>query len=186
MIENKPLPPLEVLKEHLDYNPDTGIIIWKKITSNRVKVGREAGGCKPSLWCPTPRVEKSIGFKGGRYLLSRIIYFMYYGEDPAELTIDHIDGNPLNNKISNLRLATRGQNSFNKKLQINNKSGVSGVYFRNDVNKWTAVIQVRGKKTTLGCYQTKKEAIQARREAEPKHFGEFRRSDYKIELKRID
>jgi hypothetical protein len=173
----KPLPPLEELKEYLDYNPDTGIIIWKKITSNRVKVGREAGGYRSLLWCPTVRVEKTIGFQGHRYLLSRIIYFMYHGEDPAELTIDHIDGNPLNNKISNLRLATKGQNSCNKKLQINNKSGVSGVYFRNDINKWTASIQVCGKKTTLGYWWTKKEAIQARKEAEKKYFGKFRRQD---------
>ena len=176
-MKNRPLPPLEDLREALDYNPDTGIVIWKKPTSTCVKVGREAGGYRSLLWCPTVRVEKTIGFQGHRYLLSRIIYFMYHGIDPSELAIDHIDGNPLNNKISNLRLATIRQNSFNKKLQINNKSGVRGVYFRNDTNKWTASIQLSGKKVVLGCYQTKEEARQARIEAEKKYFGKFRRQD---------
>ena len=102
---------------------------------------------------------------------------MYHGIDPSELAIDHIDGNPLNNKISNLRLATMSQNQCNKKVQTNNKSGVTGVYFINDTNKWTASIQLSGKKVVLGCYQTKEEARQARIEAEKKYFGKFRRQD---------
>ena len=176
-MKNRPLPPLEDLREALDYNPDTGIVIWKKPTSNCVKVGREAGGYRSLLWCSTVRVERSIGFQGHKYLLSRIIYFMYHGIDPSEFTIDHIDGTPLNNKISNLRLATIRQNSFNKKLQINNKSGVRGVYFRNDTNKWTVSIHLSGKKIALGCYQTKEDAIKARKEAEIKYYGKFRRQD---------
>ena len=176
-MKNRPLPPLEDLREALDYNPNTGIIIWKKPTSNCVKVGREAGGYRNLLWCPTVRVEKTIGFQGHRYLLSRIIYFMYHGIDPSELAIDHIDRNPLNNKISNLRLATMSQNQCNKKVQTNNKSGVTGVYLRSDTNKWTASIQLSGKKIVLGCYQTKEEARQARIEAEKKYFGKFRRQD---------
>jgi len=71
-------------------------------------------------------------FKFGQKLYSnhRIIYFLNTGIDPEEKTVDHEDGDSLNNKISNLRLATRSQNQDNRKKQKNNKSGATGVFFQ--------------------------------------------------------
>ena len=93
------------------------------------------------------------------------------------MTVDHIDGNPLNCLKSNLRICTEKENSMNHKIQSNNTSGCSGVTFRKDTNKWTVSIQVGYKVYRLGCYNSKEEAIRVRKEAEIKYFGEYRRKE---------
>ena len=97
MIENKPLPPLEELKEFLDYNPDTGVLTWKKQVRNSVKIGEEAG-CRQHYKRDT-RIRISINSK--LYLAHRLAYYMYHGIDPLNNDVDHEDRNSLNNKISN-------------------------------------------------------------------------------------
>ena len=87
--------------------------------------------------------------------------------------IDHITRNKLDNRRSNLRSCTKSQNSINKKLPCNNKSGYVGVSYRNDRNRWIANIKVNKKTIRLGSYNSKEEAISARKEAEMKYFGEF-------------
>jgi hypothetical protein len=88
--------------------------------------------------------------------------------------VDHIDRNKLNNHISNLRYATDSENGMNKSRQSNNTSGIVGVYFCKDRNKWRAVIKKDGNPIHLGYFETKEEAIEARSKAEEKYFKEFR------------
>jgi hypothetical protein len=88
--------------------------------------------------------------------------------------VDHIDRNKLNNHISNLRYATDSQNNMNKSRQSNNTSGIVGVYFCKDRNKWRAVIKKDRNPIHLGYFETKEEAIEARSKAEEKYFKEFR------------
>lgn len=59
----------------------------------------------------------------------RVVWFLCHGEDPGEFVIDHIDGNPSNNKISNLRKVTLQQNSRNRKPSTNSKLGILGVSY---------------------------------------------------------
>ena len=167
----RPLPPLEELKEYLDYNPDTGIIIWKKTTTARIKIGQEAG-CVSASKCTTYR---TITSKGIKYKTHRIAYYMYHGIDPKNNDIDHEDGNGLNNKINNLRLATRSDNCKNRSMNENNTSGVTGVTWVKQAQKWRARIMIDYKSIVLGSYINKEDAIQTRIEAEKKYFGEFRR-----------
>ena len=170
----KPLPPLEELKEHLDYNPDTGIITWKKPTHFCVKVGEEAG-------CLNAQTEtvvyRWIQFNHIRYKAHRLACYMYYGIDPLEKEIDHIDGNGLNNKINNLRLATHSENARNRSMAKKNTSGITGVHWNKKRKKWEAYIKVGYKQKFLGYFLNKEDAIQARKEAEKKYFGKFRRQD---------
>lgn len=84
--------------------------------------------------------------------------------------VDHIDGNPINNLKSNLRLVSSSQNSINRKT--NNKNGYSGVYKRKNGNYYS-VIKQNYKLFYLGDFKTKKEAIEARKKAEIKMFGEY-------------
>jgi len=174
MIENKPLPPLEVLKEHFDYNPDTGIIIWKKTTNQRIKVGEEAG-CLNVM--TKNLVYRRIKFNYFNYKAHRLAYYMYHGIDPRNNDIDHEDRNGLNNKINNLRLATRSDNCKNRSIAENNTSGVTGVTWNKKRRKWATQIKMNGKQKYLGYFVNKEDAIQARKEAEKKYFGKFRRSD---------
>ena len=164
-----PLPPLEELKEFLDYNPDTGIIIWKKSPSNRVKVGGEAGYI-------TYHGYKAIKFKNQQYRFHRIAYYMHHGIDPLGKMVDHENLNKQDNWIKNLRLATRPENGWNRKLNTNNTSGVMGVCWLEKRKRWVAQIKVNGK-TMWRSFVNKEDAIQARKEAEKKYFGKFRRSD---------
>ena len=164
----KPLPPLEELKEFLDYNPDTGIFIWKKQVAQNIKVGQEAGAMNSNGYI-------QIRFKNSPYLAHRLAYYMYYGIHPLEKLVDHIDGDKTNNKIDNLRLATNPQNSMNRvNLNRNNTSGVIGVCCHKRFKKWQAQIIVNKVYKYLGSFTNKEEAIKARREAEIKYFGDFR------------
>jgi len=119
-----PLPPLEVLKEYFDYNPDTGIITWKKPPNRRIKVGAEAGHCHVGVKMGK-LVYREIKFNYTLYKAHRLAYYMHHGIDPRNIDIDHEDGNGLNNKINNLRVATCSENGRNRKLHKNNTSGIT-------------------------------------------------------------
>lgn len=82
------------------------------------------------------------------------------GECPDKFTIDRVDVNKGYYK-ENCRWASRSTQSFNKR-----KSGEEGVYFRKDTNKWTAYINKEGERFSLGCYDTKEEALKVRQEKE--------------------
>tara|TARA_R100000231_G_scaffold43392_1_gene37706 strand:+ start:199 stop:729 length:531 start_codon:yes stop_codon:yes gene_type:complete len=166
-----PLPPLEKLKEYLDYNPDTGILTWIKRPTNSVKVGQEAGSKNSKGYI-------TITFKGEKYLAHRIAYYMYHGVDPLEKLVDHKEEPKTNNKINNLRLASSSENGMNRvNLASNNTSGVTGVSWAKDIKKWLSMICLDGVNKNLGYFTNKEDAIQARKEAEKKYFGRFRRKD---------
>jgi hypothetical protein len=165
----KPLPPLEELREYLDYNPDTGILTWKR-QKGLVKKGQEAGTVNTEGY-------RIISFKFKKYRCNRIAYYMHYGVDPLAIDVDHKNGNKLDQSLTNLRLATNQENSFNQGLSKNNTSGVKGVSWNNRDQRWVAMIGYNRKNINLGYYINKEDAIQARREAEIKYYGEFRRQD---------
>jgi hypothetical protein len=86
---------------------------------------------------------------------------------------DHINGDGLDNRRSNLRLATATQNGANRKLSSNNTSGVSGVWWDMRLKKWRAQIKVNRRMIPLGQFIEKQAAILARQNAVKIHFGEF-------------
>lgn len=92
---------------------------------------------------------------------------------PEGMVVDHINHNPLDNRRDNLRICTQHENSFNSSISSNNKSGIIGVHFDKERNKWQAKIQVNGKTKYLGRYNTLEEAAEARRQAEIEYFGEY-------------
>lgn len=89
--------------------------------------------------------------------------------------VDHINGDTLDNRKSNLRIVSNSDNLKNRvKLPKSNTSGILGVRFRKDRNKWYAEIQCNNQKINLGSYIEKDDAIKARLEAEIKYFGEYK------------
>lgn len=91
--------------------------------------------------------------------------------------VDHINGNPLDNRRSNLRVCSQEENSKNRKLACNNTSGVTGVsrYIRHGRKpKWQAHISINKRQVNLGSYDLFEDAVNARQEAEIKHYGQFR------------
>lgn len=90
--------------------------------------------------------------------------------------IDHINGNRLDNRRSNLRIATYSENQRNRGKQNNNTSGFKGVVLLKDHSrrkKWAAQIKANGKQIRIGYYHTPEEASQEYIEASNKHYGEF-------------
>ena len=87
---------------------------------------------------------------------------------------DHEDRNPLNNRRNNLRPATIQENARNHSLSKRNSSGVIGVSYYKQGNKWRAYIKDNDKNfVSLGYYNNKDDAIKARLRAEKEIFGEF-------------
>lgn len=95
---------------------------------------------------------------------------------PRGVKIDHKDGDGLNCRRSNMRVATQSQNGFNRKLQRNNKSGFRGVYRAR--GKWRAQIKVNGKITALGYHETPEQAARAYDAKVLEVAGEFARLNF--------
>lgn len=102
-------------------------------------------------------------------------------EVPEGMVVDHIDGNTLNNKKSNLRVCTQGENLCNKHFMSNNKSGWQGVVWDKARRRWAPEIQYESKKCHLGRYSLKEEAIFVRDVAEKICFKEFQNQSKNLE-----
>lgn len=87
--------------------------------------------------------------------------------------VDHIHGKRFDNRISELRIASKTQNNQNKKARSDNTSGVTGVYWSNNRGKWYAQITMNNKTKSLGYYKDLIDAIRARLVAENDCFAEF-------------
>ena len=110
-----------------------------------------------------------IGHQSGKYVLAsvdytlyklhRLIWLWHFGSFP-EKHIDHIDGNPSNNRIENLREANNSENMQNqRKARVNNKLGIQGVY--QVKNRFRAVLTTNGKTTHIGYFDNANQAHEA-------------------------
>lgn len=90
------------------------------------KTGRECGSLETSKNSPK---SARLWINKKRYLIHRVIWVLKYGGIDPNLDIDHIDGNPWNNNIKNIRLVEKRLNQRNRKKMSNNKTGVNGVFF---------------------------------------------------------
>jgi hypothetical protein len=115
----------------------------------------------------------TVSVEGKRMGIHRVIYAMHHGYFPK--TIDHIDGNPLNNNIYNLRAATKSQNGMNQKLSVKNTSGYKGISKHG--NNWRVCIYVKNKKINIGTYKDKQIANLMAISARNKYQNEFARHE---------
>ena len=107
-----------------------------------------------------------------KFYIHRLVY-QHFGKNwNPELTVDHIDGNPLNNHISNLRMATQQEQNFNTKVR-KSKLGVKGV--RKMGKKYSTEIRINGKITHLGTFETIEEAKEVHDTKAKELHGEFYR-----------
>jgi hypothetical protein len=145
------------LKEVLRYYPESGIFRWRATGTGRRK--NKIAGYKNS------RGYIRIWIDGEKHYAHRLAFLYEHGYFP-ENDIDHIDGNPSNNKIKNLREVSRQCNLRNTGNRINNTSGVKGVSWDKPTNKWRAQIQANRKNKKLGRYKNFDNAVIARYKAE--------------------
>lgn len=113
------------------------------------------------------------------YLISRInnklvrMHRLIMDVKDKKMIVYHINHNTLDNRKVNLRIASRSQNNMNKIRQSNNTSGVTGVTWDNKRKKWRAYIKVNSSQNELGYYDNFNDAVNARKNAEDKYFGEY-------------
>lgn len=156
---------VERLKQKLSYNSNTGLFTWKR-SRGPGKEGAVAGRLHNQGY-----IRISIDYKD--YLAHRLAWLYVYGEWPSD-EIDHVNGIKTDNRICNLRAATREENCRNVTVNKRNRLGIKGVSERNDCkNRFRAKIMINGKVVVLGQYKTAEEAKAAYNEAARKYFGEF-------------
>lgn len=158
----KPIPLSQTELETLfDYNPETGVLKHKHRLSasaqwNSRFAGKEAGWLQPD----NGYIFISIHYR--RYRAHRVIYKLFYGIEPTE--IDHINGDRADNRITNLRVVNRKQNTKNQKKRSNNTSGVTGITFDNRglPKPWRAKWHDENGKQRSKYFKTKEEACEYR------------------------
>ena len=102
-----------------------------------------------------------------KLLAHRVAFFLYHGHYPVwPNSVDHINHDGCDNRIENLREVTAKEQAMNTRLSKSNTSGVKGVSFLKDRNKWRASANIDGKKTNLGTFATMNEAVAARLKVE--------------------
>lgn len=151
----------ECLHDVLSYDPDTGHFFWEVGRQGRVNIGDRAG-CLNSLG------RYVIRYNGKLYLRSRLAWLYTYGCWPEGI-IDHVDGNPTNDKLDNLRDVSRQVNAKNSSRSSSNTSGVTGVSWYSRDSKWSAYINTADGKKHLGYFEDKEDAVLARKSAEEEH-----------------
>lgn len=156
---------LERVNALLSYDQETGLLIWRVSPSNNIKIGQAAGTI-------SDRGYLRVRINHKQYPAHRLAWMLSHGYYP-EHEVDHINGNKLDNKLTNLRLASRAQNNANMLLRKDNTSGFKGVSWRPHNKKWVARMSVNGKRKTIGHFATKEEAAQAYINYSLIHQGEF-------------
>lgn len=151
--------------------------IYEKETGKLFRKNGKEVGCTDK----TKAGYKYFSHKGKEYRVHRVVWEMHYGKIPDGMMIDHKDGDPRNNKLENLRLATHGQNAQNRKINSNNQYGYKGVSkckSRNGKflkNPWRVYIQYDKRIYTRRGFPTAEEAAAHYNEKALELFGEFAR-----------
>lgn len=152
------------LHELLDYNPKTGVFVWKAVTTNRVKVGDIAGTISTQGY-------RVIGVDGYRWKAAVIAWVYMKGRMPSRI-VDHNNCDVADDRLSNLRLATKSQNAANTGARRDNKLGIKGVIARDGGFRAT----IRGK--SIGQFATADLAHAAYCREAKRQFGRFARGSH--------
>jgi hypothetical protein len=159
----------ERARELLDYNPVTGKFTRKdNIEWLPAARGHHLGkGPKHKDQGKGKRTGYTrVYIDGTSYKAHRLAWLIQTGKWPKN-SIDHLDGDGSNNAFANLREASAGENHRNRPRYVTNKSGKSGVYWRENLKKWVVQINAeKGVQKYLGCFDTLEEAVAAREQAE--------------------
>jgi hypothetical protein len=122
-------------------------------------------------WQVTPKGYAVSEIKTKPVIMHRLVMGIH---DP-KIQVDHIKGNKLDNRKSQLRLCTNQQNQFNRVKHKRNTSGYRGVYWKRETQKWISITIVNKKCHWFGSFQSKKDALIAWNIGVKKIHGKFAR-----------
>lgn len=172
----------QTLSELLRYDAHTGKLYWKP---RQLSFFRDERASKSwhSQNCGREALTAKIqnGYRNGSILgrcgfrAHRVAWAIFYGEWPS-CDVDHINGDPSDNRICNLRLASKPENAQNQAPQSRAKSSrYKGVHWRTERSKWVAMITVNGRKMRVGSFFDEASAAQAYNAAARRFYGPFAR-----------
>lgn len=166
---------IKALKDILDYEPDTGFFRWKprESTTREGKIfnTRFAGAVAGTI---NGHGYVQINISGRLHKAHRLAWLFVHGDCPA--LIDHINRDRTDNRICNLRQATKAQNAANSGATSRSKTGVKGVSWSDKENKWIAYIRVDGRSKRIGAFTEISAAASAYRNYSILLHGDFARA----------
>jgi hypothetical protein len=160
MAKHIPLPSQEYLRELYDYDAETGQLIRKTYRNSQTVIGEVCGHIKSDGY-------RDVVIDSRQYYASRIIWMWVTGDDPGELYVDHINRDRDNNRWSNLRLADRPQQMWNRRLPG------KGYSFDKQRGQWAVRFYVRGKRIFGGRFADESDAAAAAVSLRAQYQGEF-------------
>ncbi len=169
----------ELLRELIDYDPNTGSLIWKPRDPKYFCGKQQSPAHSAKIWNAKYAGKPALASVDGRGYLHGAVFgrtisahqaawAIHYGKWP-EHGIDHIFGDTTDHRISMLRDVPDADNAKNQKRRSDNTSGVTGVSYFARTGRWVAMIKGEGKARQLGYYRTLEEAAAARKAAEAKY-----------------
>ncbi|RSU58020.1 HNH endonuclease [Sphingobium yanoikuyae] len=175
----KRLPSVDLLRQLLRYERDTGKLFWHPRTADHFTDGAYSAERKAAAWNARYAGQEAFtdvgshGYRNGSingklYLAHRVIWAMETGEWP-EGDVDHRNGVKTRNEWLNLRAVPHSINMRNMTGRAESEAGVSGVQWRASRSKWRARIMVDGKERCIGHFDSKEEAVAARLTAQKEH-----------------
>ena len=166
----------EVLRSLMTYDPTAGVFWWRSNPARSTQWNARYAG----------QIAGAFDIKGYQiiticrkaYKAHRLAYLYIHGAWPTG-DVDHINGDKADNRIANLREATRSQNCANKGVGASNTSGVKGVSWNRSLCKWGASIKANRRNIHLGYFNDLGEAQSVYTEAASEYFGQFARAQNK-------
>ncbi len=152
----------EKVRELFAYREDGNLIRIKALPGN--SAGAVVGTIGKERYFRTQ-------INGRSYLIHRLIWLWHYGSLPTQ--IDHINRNPLDNRIENLRPASQSQQRANTDIFKNNTSGFRGVVWHKVNRKWLVSLTIDNKTKHLGYFKDIEDAVMIYNENAAEHFGEY-------------
>lgn len=172
---------VNLISEALRYCPETGALYWRERPRDHFQDDRStrtwnARYAKTRAGSAGVNGRCNIRLSGRLFKAHRLVWFLHHGNWPTE-QIDHINGNPADNRIENLREATNSQNQHNRGVNKNNTSGFKGVCWDRPRGKWRAQLILNRKTLFLGHYDNPEAASKAYQNAARVLHGEFARTN---------
>lgn len=157
----------EIVEIHVPFKTETLIGAFDKSELEKV-----------DIFCWSARYDSHVGnyylqasIKGQTDKRTWAMMHRMICNEPKGMVIDHINGNTLDNRKENLRVVSNGQNSQNRKSsRKGSASGIRGVSYRSDINKWRVRVAVNYKHVSIGNFETLEEAEQASIEARKQYM----------------
>jgi len=177
----------EVMRQLVQYEPDTGRMFWLRRSERWFKDGRQSAAHNCAIWNGKYAGLEAMNYRkagssstGGGYLVGNMMgrvyrshhvaFVLFYGRWPT-LDIDHINRVRTDNRITNLREVTRSENLRNVGSRANSTSKVRGVCWAKERSQWNARINTGERYKNLGYFDDERDAIAARLNAEAKYWG---------------